>query len=86
MTSEVGKIPEFRKNLMPAVRCTDISKVVGGFVVLHIMIKIGFEVEICVRFATIFYVERAAVLTMTWSYVTCKDSSDCLDNLGYPYI
>ena len=25
-----------------------------------------------------FYVEHVAVLTMTWSYVNCKDSSDCL--------
>ena len=27
------------------------------------------KLRICVRFAAIFYVERVAVLTMTWSYV-----------------
>ena len=33
------------------------------------IVQIGFEVENFVRFASIFYVERVAVLTMTWSYV-----------------
>ena len=27
------------------------------------------KLRMCVRFAGIFYVERVAVLTMTWSYV-----------------
>ena len=37
-------------------------------------VKIGFEVEICVRFASTFNVERVAVLT--YDLVICKDSND----------
>ena len=32
-------------------------------------LKLALKLRICVRFAAIFYVERVAVLTMTWSYV-----------------
>ena len=39
--------------------------------------KIGFEVENCVRFASISYVKRLAVL-MYNDLVICKDSSGCL--------
>ena len=39
--------------------------------------KIGFEVENCVRFASTFNVERVAVLT--YDLVICKDSNDCLN-------
>ena len=31
-------------------------------------LKLALKLRICVRFAAIFYVERVAVLTMTWSY------------------
>ena len=31
--------------------------------------RLALELRICVTFAANFYVERVAVLTMTWSYV-----------------
>ena len=46
-------------------------------------VRIGFELRICVRFASTFNVERVAVLT--YDLVICKDSNDCLMEDIYKY-